>query len=159
MSPSLKICAVCFLLGLCLMLVAGSCAAGVLWEDQEFRLEWGGWMDNPTFTDWSGLRCGLTLPPGGQMTIGGVGALEVFIPGRGWVADRGIFVGDGCEFDPRTAQDTAAPGFALVTEDFACERQGGRVLLVVRLPKMFKKVSPTAARWAPREVRYHAETR
>lgn len=145
-----------FFLGLCLMLVAGRCAAGVLWEDRGFRLEWCDWADHELF-GWTGLVCGLTLSEGGRFVLGGTGALEVLIPGRGWVADRGILVADGCDLDIRTAQDTAEPGVVVVTEDFACERRGGRVLMMVRLPLMFKKTSPTAARWAPREVQYNVE--
>lgn len=143
---------------LCCLLMAGASDAGELWsDDQGFKLEWCDWMDHDLL-DWSGLVCGLTIPDGGRFTMGGAGALEVLIPGRGWVADRGILVGDGCDLNIRTAQDTADPGFVLVTEDFACERRGDRVLMVVRLPKMQKKVSPTAARWVPREVQYRVET-
>ena len=146
------------LITLCLML-ASCCWAGELWQDEAtgFKLEWAGWLDHDLFVGWTGLRCGLTVPPEGWMTIEGAGALEVFIPGKGWIRDRGIFIGEGCDFDPRTAQDTAAPGTVTITEDFACGRQGNRVLMMVRLPKTFKKVSPTAARWVPREVLYHVE--
>jgi hypothetical protein len=141
-----------------LLFVAGTCSAGELWrDDQGFRLEWAGWMDHEMFADWTGLRCGLTIPQDGWFLIEGAGALEVLIPGKGWVRDRGIMVADGCEPDPRTARDTAAPGAVNITEDFACERQGNRVLMVVRLPKMFKKTSPTQARWVPREVQYDVE--
>lgn len=144
---------------LCCLLWAAASDAGELWStDQGFKLEWAGWMDSELFADWTGLRCGLTVPAGGWFLIEGAGALEVLIPGKGWVRDRGILIADGCEIDPRTARDTAAPGAVNLTEDFACERQGGRVLMVVRLPKMFKKVSPTDARWAPREVQYNVET-
>lgn len=138
-------------------LFATTCTAGELWADRGFRLEWAGWADNDMIPDWSGMRCGLTVPASGWFLIEGAGALEVYIPGKGWVADKGIFIADGCEPDPRTAQDTAAPGAVTITEDFACERQGNRVLMIVRLPKMFKKVNPTQARWVPREVLYHAE--
>jgi hypothetical protein len=141
---------------LCCLLWAAASDAGVLWEDRGFTLEWCDWLDHPMF-EWSGLVCGLTLPEGGQFVLGGSGAIEVLIPGHGWVGDRNILVADGCELDPRTARDTAAPGIVNITEDDVCERRGGRVLMIVCLPKMFKKVSPTAARWVPREVQYNVE--
>lgn len=145
------------ILALGLTAIASNCFAGELWSDGDFKLEWAGWMDSEVIADWTGLRCGLTIPKDGWFAIERAGALEVFIPGKGWVSDKGIFVFDGCEPDPRTARDTAAPGVVNITEDFACERQGNRVLMVVRLPKMFKKVSPTQARWVPREVLYDVE--
>jgi hypothetical protein len=80
--------------------------------------------------------------------------LEVFIPGRGWLRDRGILVIDGCAPDMRTSLDTAAPGVVVITEDLRCDEQGNRVLMLVLLPKMLKHVSPTQARWVAREVQY-----
>ncbi len=135
-----------------------SCQAGELWRDEQgFVLEWGGWMDHELFIGWTGLRCGLTIPKGGWLAIGDAGALEVYIPGKGWVADKGIFITEGCYPDPQTDWDTAAPGVVNITEDMACGQEGDRVLMLVRLPKMSKKVSPTHARWVTREVAYHVE--
>lgn len=137
-----------------LAICAQSCRAGELWVDDGFKLEWAGWLDSELIPDWTGLRCGLTLPPGGWLTIQGTGAVEVLIPGRGWVRDKGILVVDGCTPNMNTDLDTAAPGVVVITEDLKCSKHGDRVLLLVRLPKMLKHVGPTQARWVAREVQY-----
>jgi hypothetical protein len=125
-----------------------------LWVDGEFKIESAGWLDSELIQDWTGLRIGLTLPMNGHFSIRGTGALEVFIPGKGWIKDRGIFIFDGCTPDIQTSFDTASPGVITITQELRCIKEGNRVLMLVRLPKMFKLTKPTQARWIEREVQY-----
>ncbi len=137
----------------CLLLFAGPCLASELWQDGGFKLECAGWADLDAAPSWTGLKCGLTVPDSSAVFINGPGSLEVFIPGRGWVRDKGMFIADGCHLNPNTSWDTAL-GACAIKDDQGCRRDGGRVLIIVRLPKMVTSVSPTQARWVARMVWY-----
>lgn len=146
-------------LALALALASGT-EARELWSVDGFKLESAGWMDNAIFPEWTGLRCGLTVPAEGWFVIEEAGAVEVYVPGLGWVRDLGILVVDGCRPTPDNGRDTRRAA-CCVTEDYACPSQGDRVLMMILLPKMFPTPDnrPTQARWVTTKASWHAQNR
>jgi hypothetical protein len=144
------------------MLLPLGARAAELWSSASgFKVESAGWADMPLIQGWTGLKIGFTVPANCALNIAGKGALEIQLPGKGWVADKGMFISDGCEFDPRTAFDTSM-GLVVVESDFSCDEDGGRrVRALVCLPKFFPPDSyrPTAARWVGSKVRFVNEER
>lgn len=144
----------------CLLLVARPSLGGTtVWKDGSFSLHTGGWY-TPALGQqqgWKGLLLGLEMPDTGVMLLIRDGALEVYIPSKGWVADEGIMVLDGC-VPGDGMQDTALYGATLLAE-MRCASERNRVLMVARLPRNKTKgdTLPTKARWVPRrEIHYEA---
>jgi len=145
---------------LVLLLVPQICSAGSVWQEGNFALFTGGWHtpDMAIRQGWVGLQMGLELPDAGILMIHDMGALEVYIPGKGWVRDRGIMIFNGSNMEPRSTQDTMVAS-ATVTSDLRCAKERNRVLMIVRIPrvKTSDETIPTAARWVPRkETHYEA---
>ena len=134
---------------LILLLLATPASARELWADAGFRLETAGWLQSQHIQDWIGLRVGLTLPPGGLVVLDHAESFRFWLPCKNkWVYDRGIIAVDGCAPTPRSGRDTL-DGAVYVHKDMGCDQQGGRVLLIVRLPHMFptKECRPTKVEW------------
>lgn len=125
------------------------CSAREVWNEEGFKLETSGWFDKELFRDWTGVQMGLTVPPNGYIVIEGKGSIELYLPCKGWVTDIGIIVIEGCNPSLDTGRDTAAYHSLCITEDNGCAEQGGRVLILVRIPKIFPtdECIPTAVRW------------
>lgn len=135
---------------LLVVLAAGPARARVVWQDEAgFSLTTVGWVEQDVFPEWIGVRVKLDLPEGGYAEFAQKGTLEFFLPCRGWVADLGIVIADGCAPDPRTGRDTLGARWVSVTPEMECEEYGS-VLMVARIPRMFptRDCRPTMARWA-----------
>jgi hypothetical protein len=143
---------------LALLLVALPAHARVVWESPKgFMLETRGWLDKEMFPMWTGVRCGLTIPHNGYFAILGEGALELKINGK-WVRDIGITITEGCPATATRGGDTRS-GTVNMIESNGCEKEGGRIIMLVRIPKIFPTPSakPTAARWVERKVQYNVQ--
>lgn len=124
-----------------------------VWSDGGFKLETAGWVQQEYDPTWIGVKCGLSLPPGGWMVLEGQGALELYVPGMGWMEDQGIAIMHGCSPDPQAGRDTRG-GACGINEGFECASQGDRVMMMVRLRSFFptKDNRPTKARWVTKKV-------
>lgn len=149
---------------LILLLLLSSCPVHAqIWKEEGFALHAGGWY-SPALADqqgWRGLLLGLEMPLDGVLVMSNIGALEVYIPTKGWVPDDGIMIWDGCSPDAGM-QDSLFSGVT-VTEDMKCAKERNRVLMVARIPRNKTKgdTFPTKARWVTRrEYHYvaHAES-
>jgi hypothetical protein len=129
-----------------------------VWRDKGFTLEVPKkcWDESPN--NWTGLRVGLTLPPNGYFGILKPGAIQVLINGR-WVTDKGILITYNCSKGGEDVVDTRR-GAGNITWSHGCDKQGGRVMLMIILPHMFPTSNsrPTEARWVKQKVMYNAQT-
>lgn len=141
------------------VLIAKGCSARTIWQDGGFLLESAGWVNDARFRDWTGIRCGITLPDDGWMWIKGKGAIEVFLPCKNkWVTDIGIVVSRSCDMTMETTADTRG-GDAVLTAEDRCRKHGDRVLIMIMVPKLLgtSGCNPTEARWVRTKVDYDAE--
>ncbi len=154
----LKVFTLLVVLAICMLFIAQVAQARVVWENEGFMLETRGWLDKEMLATWTGVHCGLTIPRNGYFAILKPGALELFINGK-WVKDQGILITDGCPKEARGGGDTLA-GTCNITNSSGCKKEGGRIILLVRIPKMFPTPSsrPTKARWVERKVMYDVQT-
>lgn len=145
---------------ICLLLAAHpSHGESPVWKDGSFALYPGGWY-TPAMGQqqgWKGLLLGLEIPDNGVMILSRDGALEVYIPSKGWVAEEGIMLFDGCV--PREGMQDTALYTCTILAELRCASERNRVLMVARLPRNHTKGDelPTKARWVPRrEIHYEA---
>lgn len=145
---------------LCFLFAAQPALCGqAVWQSGNFALYTGGWY-SPAAADyqgWKGLLLGVEMPDTGVMLLSGAGALEVYIPSKGWVRDLGITVWNGCA-PTEDMQDTALYG-ATLTADMRCTVERNRVLMIARIPRNKTKgeTLPTKARWvSKKEMHYEA---
>ncbi len=145
------------LLVVLLLMLAATAQAREVWYEGGFVLETASWAPVEV-ANWTGLQAGLTIPPNGYMVLEGPGALEIFLPCKGWVKDLGIIVIKGCVPDPQTGCDTAAAA-TVITEEDECVKQGSRVLLIIRIPKIFPTADcrPTKARWVAGQESHYVQ--
>lgn len=132
-----------------ILMIATTAHGGVVWEDGSFKLEEAGFAEQDVFSNWIGIKCGLTIPDDGWLEIVGEGALELYFPESGeWKLDQGIVFLDTCNPTPDGSRDTSN-GTCGVNAEFRCPKQGNRILMIVRINRMFptKANRPTKARW------------
>lgn len=130
------------------LLLASSCSARPVWEEDGFKIETAGWVDQQIFQEWIGVKLLLTIPEDGWLALDGPGSLELYFPKFGWRQDIGVIVFHGCDPDPRTGRDSQG-GICGINHDFGCHEVGGKVKMVARM-RRFNPTSdnkPTAMRW------------
>jgi len=123
----------------------------VIWEDQGFKLEAASWVQPRYIQDWTGLQIGLTIPEGGVVTFRQDQNFRLWMPGsKKWVLTKGMAIGDGCAPPaPNSGWDTQNYRRFPVDGTMGCEDKGGRVLILLRLPRMFPTSDslPTKVEW------------
>lgn len=107
--------------------------------------------DAPEYTF---IKAGITIPQNGYIYLPPTDSFELLIPCKGWVPDQGILVLDGCPEAKRGGDTLNGP--ITLTREMGCASKGNRVLVVIRVPRMFmtEKCRPTALRWTGG---YHAK--
>ena len=107
--------------------------------------------DAPEYTF---IKAGILIPPDGYIYLPPTDSFELLIPCKGWVPDQGILVLDGCPEAKRGGDTLNGP--ITLTREMGCASKGNRVLVVIRVPRMFmvEKCRPTALRWTGG---YHAK--
>lgn len=138
------------LLLLALLLVNPAHAREVWHSNDGFALTTVGWFGQDMFSDWLGVKVKMTIPPNGYVVFETTESLELHLPCKGWVGDLGIIAVSGCSPSPDTGKDSLQYRQMVVTPEMGCDKQGGDVLMIVRIPKMFPTSSckPDSVRWA-----------
>lgn len=140
------------------IILASPASARQLWHTNDgFSLTTVGWFNQDVFPDWTGIKVKLHVPSNGYVVLESQGSLEFHLPCKGWVRDVGIITTHGCNPDPQTGKDTLRAHQIAITSGDGCDEQGGDVLMVVRIPKIFTSSScrPDSVRWAGGS--YHVE--
>lgn len=147
-------------LALALLILACIPAHGrTLWEEDGFKLQSAKWENAEWHPMWTGLVCSIVMPDDSYFAITGEGALEIYLPCKGWVEDKGILIRKGCETNPNNPGGDTLNGTFCILSEHRCDSQGQRVIMLVRLPRMFTSgdCRPTEARWVRRKVQYNVE--
>lgn len=107
--------------------------------------------DAPEFTF---IKAGILIPTNGYIFLTTQNSFELFIPCKGWVPDEGILVVAGCPEEQRGGDTLNGP--VSLTREMGCSSKGNRVLVVIRVPRMFmtEDCRPTKLRWTGG---YHAK--
>lgn len=128
-------------------------AVRILYESSDYVVEATGAIDNQP--DYTYIKAGITIPPSGYVFLTTQHSIELYLPCKGWVPDKGIIIVLGCPEDQQGGDTLNAP--VTLTPDMGCVDKDGRVLILIRVPHMFmtEDCRPTQLRWTGG---YHAKT-
>lgn len=107
--------------------------------------------DAPEFTF---IKAGILIPTSGYIFLTTHNSFKLFIPCKGWVPDEGILVVSGCPENQQGGDTLNGP--ISLTREMGCSSKGNRVLILIRIPRMFMTddCRPTELRWTGG---YHAK--